>query len=223
MSEETWLAARLIPTSGINGAEEQERRATSALLAVMSAVREFGRTLTQPFGAPAGAVQTFIEVPFRLGERGAGRGSFIDSVLDAIDSFYVQVIQNLEPWLPAPPKLRPRTGRSSPSRSRRPSSRPRSPRRTDRSSSPRAPRQRWTRRMREPRRQRRDGPARRVVEGRQAGRAGTGCACPGPSPSPPGTGSNRSSSPGSKGSPMGVTGLPSGPRSPSRPAAWAGR
>ena len=110
MSEETWLAARLIPTSGINGAEEQERRATSALLAVMSAVREFGRTLTQPFGAPAGAVQTFIEVPFRLGERGAGRGSFIDSVLDAIDSFYVQVIQNLEPWLPAPPKLRPADG-----------------------------------------------------------------------------------------------------------------
>ena len=67
MSEETWLAARLIPTSGINGAEEQERRATSALLAVMSAVREFGRVLTQSVGAPAGVVQTFIEVPFKLG------------------------------------------------------------------------------------------------------------------------------------------------------------
>lgn len=68
MAEETWLAARLIPTSGINGAEEQERRATSALLAVMTAVREFGRSVTQPFGAPAGAVQTFIEVPFHLGD-----------------------------------------------------------------------------------------------------------------------------------------------------------
>ena len=32
MSEEAWHAARLIPTSGINGAEEQERGATSALL-----------------------------------------------------------------------------------------------------------------------------------------------------------------------------------------------
>ncbi|NUT97671.1 MAG: stress response protein [Saccharothrix sp.] len=63
-SEENWHAARLIPTSGINGAEEQERRATSALLAVMSSVREFGRALTQPFGAPAAAVRTFIEVPF---------------------------------------------------------------------------------------------------------------------------------------------------------------
>ncbi len=68
MAEDTWLAARLIPTSGINGAEEQERRATSALLAVMSAVREFGRAVTQPFGAPAGPVQTYIEVPFQLGE-----------------------------------------------------------------------------------------------------------------------------------------------------------
>lgn len=69
MSEETWLAARLIPTSGINGADEQERRATSALLAVMSAVREFGRVLTQSLGAPAGTVQTFIEVPFKLGNQ----------------------------------------------------------------------------------------------------------------------------------------------------------
>ena len=69
MAEDTWLAARLIPTSGINGAEEQERRATSALLAVMSSVREFGRSLTQPLGAPAGQMQTFIEVPFKLGDK----------------------------------------------------------------------------------------------------------------------------------------------------------
>ena len=46
MSEETWHEARLIPTSGITGAEEQERRATSALLAVLTAVKEFGRALT---------------------------------------------------------------------------------------------------------------------------------------------------------------------------------
>jgi hypothetical protein len=52
MSEDAWLVARLIPTSGIAGADEQERRATSALLAVMCVVREFGRALTQPLGAP---------------------------------------------------------------------------------------------------------------------------------------------------------------------------
>jgi hypothetical protein len=67
--EKPWNAARLIPTSGINGAEEQERRATSALLAVMSSVKEFGRTLTSRFGAPAGVMETFIEVPFLVGDK----------------------------------------------------------------------------------------------------------------------------------------------------------
>lgn len=68
MAEEAWHEARLIPTSGINGPDEQERRATSALLAVMSSVREFGRVITQPLGAPAGQLRTYIEVPFLLGE-----------------------------------------------------------------------------------------------------------------------------------------------------------
>jgi hypothetical protein len=68
MAEETWHQARLIPTSGISGVEEQERRATSALLAVMSAVREFSKALLNPLGAPAGTVEAYIEVPFLLGE-----------------------------------------------------------------------------------------------------------------------------------------------------------
>lgn len=70
MAEENpWNVARLIPTSGINGAEEQERRATSALLAVMSSVKEYGRVLTGRMGAPAGMLETFIEVPFQLGDK----------------------------------------------------------------------------------------------------------------------------------------------------------
>jgi hypothetical protein len=69
MTKDTGREARLIPTSGILGAEEQEGRATSALLAVMSAVREFGRALLSPLGAPAGQVKTFIEVPFLMGGR----------------------------------------------------------------------------------------------------------------------------------------------------------
>ena len=43
MDAEHWQEARLIPVSGIKGAQEQERRAASALLAVLSAVKEFGR------------------------------------------------------------------------------------------------------------------------------------------------------------------------------------
>ncbi len=69
MAEETWHAARLIPTSGISGAEEQERRATSALLAVMLAVKDFAKSIIAPLGGPAGRLETFIEVPFILGDR----------------------------------------------------------------------------------------------------------------------------------------------------------
>ena len=59
--------ARLIPTSGIRGAREQETRATSALLSVLGAVSEFGRAiLRRRFGAPAGSVNAFIEVPLQL-------------------------------------------------------------------------------------------------------------------------------------------------------------
>ncbi|WP_216822985.1 hypothetical protein [Aeromicrobium sp. A1-2] len=43
MSEQTWHEARLIPTSGISGAPEQERRATSALLAVLSIVPDYSK------------------------------------------------------------------------------------------------------------------------------------------------------------------------------------
>ena len=66
VSEEAWHEARLIPTSGINGAQEQEKRATSALLAVMGAVPEFSKALLSPLGAPGRVPETYIEVPFDL-------------------------------------------------------------------------------------------------------------------------------------------------------------
>jgi hypothetical protein len=69
VAEENWQQARLIPTSGISGAEEAERRATSALLAVMGSVREFGQAMVRGLGAPAGHLATFIEVPFKAEER----------------------------------------------------------------------------------------------------------------------------------------------------------
>lgn len=69
MVEESWQQARLIPTSGISGAEEQERRAASAFLAVLPAVKEFGRSLLSSVGAPAGAIETYVEVPFKHGEK----------------------------------------------------------------------------------------------------------------------------------------------------------
>jgi hypothetical protein len=69
MAEDYWEPARLIPTSGIRGSDDAERRATSALLAVLCSVKEFGAAIVRPLGAPAGQIDTFIEVPFEAGDR----------------------------------------------------------------------------------------------------------------------------------------------------------
>lgn len=66
--DEKWPVARLIPISTGSGVEAQERNLASALLAVMSAVPEFGLALLKPFGAPSGKIETFIEVPFKLAD-----------------------------------------------------------------------------------------------------------------------------------------------------------
>lgn len=60
--EKDWVPARLIPTAGIRGQEEQEKRATSALLAVLPAVPDFGHALLAGMGAPKGRISTFTEV-----------------------------------------------------------------------------------------------------------------------------------------------------------------
>ena len=62
--EDGWPPARLIPTTGIGGQEEQEQRATSSLLAVMTAVPDFGRALLAQVGAPAGRLSAYTEVRF---------------------------------------------------------------------------------------------------------------------------------------------------------------
>jgi hypothetical protein len=62
--EETWRPARLIPTTGIGGQDEQEQRATSSLLAVMGAVPQFGHAILDHVGAPGGRIQTFTEIRF---------------------------------------------------------------------------------------------------------------------------------------------------------------
>jgi hypothetical protein len=64
-SEELWHPARLISTAGIRSTEEQEQRATSALLAVMQAVPEFARALLADLGAPKGRVTTYAEVQLK--------------------------------------------------------------------------------------------------------------------------------------------------------------
>jgi hypothetical protein len=62
-----WHPARLIPAMGIRGQEEQEKRATTSLLAVMRAVPEFGHALVGSLGAPKGRIATFTEIQLKDG------------------------------------------------------------------------------------------------------------------------------------------------------------
>ena len=57
-------SARLIPVAGIKGRQEAEDRATSALLAVMTVVRPFAKTVLSMFGARIGKraqVEAYIQ------------------------------------------------------------------------------------------------------------------------------------------------------------------
>jgi hypothetical protein len=63
--QDRWQPARLIPVAGIRGQEEQERRATSSLLAVMHAVPDFGHALVGGIGAPKGRIRTFTEIQLK--------------------------------------------------------------------------------------------------------------------------------------------------------------
>ncbi|BDT91946.1 stress response protein, TerZ- and CABP1 [Nocardia sputorum] len=65
---EAWQPARLFSVFGVGAGEEQERRATSALIATMQAVRPFARALCARMGAPAGAFEGYVEVQYHQGE-----------------------------------------------------------------------------------------------------------------------------------------------------------
>ncbi len=66
--QDEWVPARLLPTAGIRNQNEQERRAASALLAVMSAVPDFCHALLSGMKAPKGKISTYTELRFRDGE-----------------------------------------------------------------------------------------------------------------------------------------------------------
>lgn len=65
---DAWQPARLFSVVGVGAGEEQERRATSALIATMQAVRPFARALCARMGAPAGAFEGYVEVQYDKGD-----------------------------------------------------------------------------------------------------------------------------------------------------------
>lgn len=70
-ADDSWAPARLFSVYGVGSGEEQEKRTTSALLSTMMSVKAFGRAITVRMEAPAGTVETFIEVPFAIDDRKA--------------------------------------------------------------------------------------------------------------------------------------------------------
>ena len=66
--QDTWQPARLFSVIGVGTGEEQERRATSALIATMQAVRPFARAVCARMGAPVGVFEGYVEVAYERGE-----------------------------------------------------------------------------------------------------------------------------------------------------------
>ena len=59
-------------------------------------------------GDPAHELRAFtLSLTRNAGQaRGQGQGSFVNSVLAAVDTFYAEVVQHIKPWAPAPPKVK---------------------------------------------------------------------------------------------------------------------
>ena len=69
--EFTGREVRLFPSLHIRSDREAEQRATASLLAVLSAVSEYGRLIVRRAGGPAGRLSCYTEVPFDLRRKGS--------------------------------------------------------------------------------------------------------------------------------------------------------
>src|SRR5262249_1890180 len=108
------------PTTRVNWLARQLKQAPETLRVEAFVTRGRGSSAAAPLAtgrenpasliaAPAREIRSFrVAMTAPMGaKRGRGRGSFIDSVLDGIDTFYTDVLQNLRAWSAAPPRLRP--------------------------------------------------------------------------------------------------------------------
>jgi hypothetical protein len=78
----------------------------SSTAALLAAVREDPAVLVADATRELRSFR--VAVSSGLGtKRGRGRGSFIDSVLTAVDGYYAEVLGSLRAWSATPPKLRP--------------------------------------------------------------------------------------------------------------------
>lgn len=107
------------PTTRVNWLVRQLKTAPDQLCIQPSAAWQRGRGQTRTLAEARKDPKSLIEDPahelrsFTVSlscnagpARGQGRGSFVDSVLSAVDKFYSEIVQHIKPWTPAPPKIR---------------------------------------------------------------------------------------------------------------------
>jgi hypothetical protein len=78
---------------------------STSLVAPLSAVRENAATLYPEGGREIRGFTLSIATNMGL-KRDGSRGSFVESVVNAAEAFYGDVLQKLRTWKPAPPKLK---------------------------------------------------------------------------------------------------------------------
>jgi hypothetical protein len=107
------------PTTRVNWLVRQLKAAPEQLCIQPSAAWQRGRGQARTLAEVRKDLKSLVEEPthdlrsFTVSlscnagpARGQGRGSFVDSVLTAVDKFYSEVVQHVKPWAPAPPKIR---------------------------------------------------------------------------------------------------------------------
>ena len=103
-----WLLRQLQDAPDHVRVDSYAHMARTSMSELLKAVREDPSLLV---GDPKGEIRRFrVAAMSQLGtKRGVGRGTFIDSILSAVDGFYAVVLQNVRPWAPKPPQM-PKSG-----------------------------------------------------------------------------------------------------------------
>jgi hypothetical protein len=114
-SHTTWISSRsgqdqnlLFLAIGCKVYDNREAWASSRTVPFIPDVRKTPEILVAD---PAKDLKSFTIRQSKVAgtKRGQGKGTFVGSVLDLVDSFHEDVVQHLKPWTPAAPTVQART------------------------------------------------------------------------------------------------------------------
>jgi hypothetical protein len=101
----SWLLRQLQGASDTLKIETKATRSPTTFVASLTVARENPEALYPDSNKEV--KQFRLSLTRNMGiKRDAGKGSFIDSVIQTTEEFYEQVLQNLKPWKATPPKLK---------------------------------------------------------------------------------------------------------------------